>query len=165
MPEVKEATDVCGTLTPEVAEATGLPAGIPVAGGGADNACGATGAGIVRAGRVLSSIGSSGVILVHTDQPQTDPQGKVHTFNHAIPNKWYVMGVIMAAGLSLKWFRDNFAHMEKQMEGLTGIDAYDLMSKQADQTPLEQKASSSFPISMGNGLPMPMPSPGRLLRP
>ena len=153
MPEVKEATDVCGTLTAAAAEATGLPAGIPVAGGGADNACGATGAGIVRAGRILSSIGSSGVILVHTDKPQTDPEGKVHTFNHAIPNKWYVMGVIMAAGLSLKWFRDNFAHMEKQMESLTGTDAYDLMSQQAAQTPPGAEGLIFLPYLNGERTP------------
>ncbi len=153
MPEVREATDVCGTLAAEVAEAAGLPAGIPVAGGGADNACGATGAGIVKAGRVLSSIGSSGVILVHTDEPQTDPEGKVHTFNHAIPNKWYVMGVIMAAGLSLKWFRDNFAHMEKQLENLTGVDAYDLMSKQASQTPPGAEGLIFLPYLNGERTP------------
>ena len=153
LPECRESIDACGTLTREVAEHTGLPAGIPVAGGGADNACGATGAGIVKPGRVLSSIGSSGVILVHTDRPQTDPQGKVHTFNHAIPNKWYVMGVIMAAGLSLKWFRDNLGHLEKQMENLTGIDAYDLMSKEAAPTPPGAEGLIFLPYLNGERTP------------
>ena len=153
LPECRESIDACGTLTREVAEHAGLPAGIPVAGGGADNACGATGAGIVKPGRVLSSIGSSGVILVHTDQPQTDPQGKVHTFNHAIPNKWYVMGVIMAAGLSLKWFRDNLGHLEKQMESLTGTDAYDLMSQQATPTPPGAEGLIFLPYLNGERTP------------
>ncbi|NMB45770.1 MAG: xylulokinase [Firmicutes bacterium] len=153
LPECRESIDVCGTLTQQVAESTGLPAGIPVAGGGADNACGATGAGIVRPGRVLSSIGSSGVIVVHTDQPQTDPQGKVHTFNHAIPHRWYVMGVIMAAGLSLKWFRDNLGHLEKQMESLTGTDAYDLMSAQAAPTPPGAEGLVFLPYLNGERTP------------
>lgn len=153
LPECRESTDICGRLRPEIAEATGLPSNIPVAGGGADNACGATGAGIVRPGRVLSSIGSSGVILVHTDSPQTDPQAKVHTFNHAIPEKWYVMGVIMAAGFSLKWFRDNLGHLEKQMEILTGIDAYDLMGEQAASTPPGAEGLIFLPYLNGERTP------------
>ena len=153
LPAWRESIDTCGLLRPEVAECTGLPSGIPVAGGGADNACGATGAGIVRPGRVLSSIGTSGVILVHTDEPQTDPQAKVHTFNHAIPNKWYVMGVTMAAGLSLKWFRDNLGHLEKQIENLTGTDAYDLMSQQAAPTPPGAEGLIFLPYLNGERTP------------
>ena len=153
LPPWRESTDICGQLRHEVAEQTGLPNGIPVAGGGADNACGATGAGIVNPGRVLSSIGSSGVILVHTDKPQTDPKGQVHTFNHAIPHKWYVMGVIMAAGLSLKWFRDNFGQLERQMEDFTGTDAYVFLDQQATATPPGAEGLVFLPYMNGERTP------------
>lgn len=153
LPEVREAIDVCGHLTQEVADLTGLPAGIPVAGGGADNACGATGAGIVKPGRILSSLGSSGVILVHTETPETDPQAKVHTFNHAIPEKWYLMGVILAAGLSLKWFRDNLGQLEKQTEALAGIDAYDLLGREAAATPAGAEGLIFLPYLNGERTP------------
>lgn len=153
MPPIRESIDVCGTLTNEVAEATGLPAGIVVAGGGADNACGAVGAGIVKSGRALSSIGTSGVVLVQTDEPRTDPEGKVHTFNHAIPHSWYNMGVSLSAGLSLKWFRDTLGHLEKQMETLSGIDAYDLLTKQAASIPPGSEGLLFLPYLTGERTP------------
>lgn len=131
LPEVKESIDVCGYVTTETAELTGLPAEIPVAGGSADNACGAVGAGIVREGRALSSIGSSGVLLAHTPQPTTDPKGAVHTFNHSIPQAWYVMGVMLAAGLSYKWFAQAFAQVEQMVETNYGIDLYKLLDQGA----------------------------------
>lgn len=153
MPPIRESIDVCGTLTNEIAEATGLPAGIVVAGGGADNACGAVGAGIVKSGRALSSIGTSGVVLVQTDEPRTDPEGKVHTFNHAIPHRWYNMGVSLSAGLSLKWFRDTLGHLEKQMETLSGIDAYDLLTKQAASIPPGSEGLLFLPYLTGERTP------------
>lgn len=153
MPPVRESIDVCGTLTSEVAKAVGLPAGIPVAGGGADNACGAVGTGIVKSGRALSSIGTSGVVLVQTDVPRTDPEAKVHTFNHAIPNRWYNMGVSLSAGLSLKWFRDTLGHIEKQMEALSGVDAYDLLTKQAAPVPPGSEGLLFLPYLTGERTP------------
>lgn len=83
--------------------------GVPVVGGGGDQAAGAVGAGIVEPGLVSLTLGSSGVVFAHAEQPQRDPQGRVHTFCHAVPGAWHVMGVTQAAGLSLRWFRDQFA--------------------------------------------------------
>ncbi|NLK07723.1 MAG: xylulokinase [Firmicutes bacterium] len=153
LPPWRESGDICGYLQDDVAEAVGLPRNIPIAGGGADNAAGAVGAGIVKPGRVLTSIGSSGVVLAHTDTPKTDPQGRVHTFNHSIPHKWYVMGVIMAAGLSLKWFRDNFGQIERQMENLTGRDAYVFMDQQAAQTAAGAEGLVFLPYLNGERTP------------
>jgi xylulokinase len=90
------------------AAATGLLAGTPVVAGAGDQAAGATGMGIVFPGDVSATIGTSGVVFAATDSPVTDPQGRLHTFCHAIPGRWHVMGVTQAAGLSLRWFRDNF---------------------------------------------------------
>ncbi|MFH1006115.1 MAG: xylulokinase [Candidatus Latescibacterota bacterium] len=133
LPDVTESVDICGRITKKVAEQTGLLAGTPVVGGGADNACGATGAGIVREGRVLSSVGTSGTVVAHCDAVKVDPDMRVHTFCHSVPNCWYLMGVTLSAGNSLRWFRDVFGGMEREMETRTGVDAYDLLTKQAAQ--------------------------------
>src|SRR4029079_10817890 len=108
MPRSYESPDVTGQVSREGAEATGLPAGTPVVAGGGDQSAGAVGMGIVRPGAVSATIGTSGVVFAATANPALDKQGRVHTFCHAIPNRWHVMGVTQAAGLSLRWFRDQF---------------------------------------------------------
>src|SRR6266481_4075232 len=135
LPPVVAADAVAGTTTAEVASQTGLPAGTPVAGGGADNACGAVGNGVVRPGLALVSIGTSGVLLAHAATPQVDVSGpipRVHTFNHAVPHAWYLMGVTQSAGLSLRWVRDNIGLPERALEHWTGIDAYELLIREAE---------------------------------
>src|SRR5205085_1159313 len=86
----------------------GLALGTPVVAGAGDQAAGAVGMGIVSRGTVSATIGTSGVVFAATDRPALDPRGRVHTFCHAIPGRWHVMGVTQAAGLSLRWFRDTF---------------------------------------------------------
>lgn len=107
LPEVLESTDVVGTLSAEAADQTGLPKTVKVIAGGADNACSAVGNGIVDEGIILASIGSSGVVLAPTDVVHFDPQGRIHSFNHAIPQRWYLMGVMLSAGLSMSWLKNN----------------------------------------------------------
>jgi len=85
---------------------TGLNPGTPVVGGAGDQAGGAVGMGIVRAGAVSATIGTSGVVFAATDNPAMDPKGRVHTFCHAVPGRWHVMGVTQAAGQSLRWMRE-----------------------------------------------------------
>src|SRR5204862_3858936 len=92
----------------EGAAATGLKSGTPVVAGAGDQAAGAVGMGIVAAGAVSATIGTSGVVFAATDRPALDPKGRLHTFCHAIPGRWHVMGGTQAAGLSLRWFRDTF---------------------------------------------------------
>ncbi len=133
-PPVVAADAVSGTITDEVAALTGLPSGIPVAGGGADNACGAVGNGVVMSGIGLVSIGTSGVVLAHSETPQVDTSGpvpRVHTFNHAVPHAWYLMGVTQGAGLSLRWVRDNIGLPERALERWTGEDAYNVLAREA----------------------------------
>lgn len=110
--EVLEKLNIDKKLLPRVyesTEVTGYYNGIPVAAGGGDNACSAVGCGTVREGSAFTTIGTSGVVYAHTDKPVIDKLGRVHTFCCAVPGKWHVMGVTQAAGLSLKWFRENFA--------------------------------------------------------
>jgi xylulokinase len=103
LPPVLNSFDLAGKITENIAEQTGLKFGTPVVAGGADNACGAVGSGIIQEGRVMVSIGSSGVVLAQTSNPQADQEGRIHLFNHACPNSWYMMGVTLSAGMSYEW--------------------------------------------------------------
>ncbi|MGI6543412.1 MAG: xylulokinase [Limnochordia bacterium] len=105
LPPVYPSWEAIGRLTEAAALATGLLPGTVVVAGGADNACGAVGAGVLHTGQALSSIGSSGVILTPIEQPPARIDGKLHLFNHAV-DTWYFMGVMLAAGLSYRWARD-----------------------------------------------------------
>ena len=106
MPEVFEGPEVTGTLREDVAGELGLPAGLPVAAGGGDNAAAAVGVGVVREGSLSSSIGTSGVIFAHRDAFAPDPSGRVHAFCHAVPGAFHLMSVTLSAGGSLSWWRD-----------------------------------------------------------
>ena len=134
LPPICESTDVCGAVSAEAAEATGLKAGTPVVGGGADNTCGAVGNGVVRQGRVLASIGTSGVVFAHSDRMQVDPGMRVHSFCHSVPGKSYLMGVTLSAGNALKWYRDVLGIPEQEEAKRTGADAYDLLTQAAATT-------------------------------
>ncbi len=109
LPYVYESPEISGRVSAAAAAATGLKEGTPVVGGGGDQAASAVGNGIVEAGVVSCTIGTSGVVFAHTDKPVYDPGGRVHTFCHAVPGAWHVMGVTQGAGLSLQWYRNQLA--------------------------------------------------------
>ena len=104
LPKLYESPDVCGQVSAAGAAATGLKAGTPVVAGAGDQAAGATGMGIVTPGAVSATIGTSGVVFAATDRPALDAKGRLHTFCHAVPGRWHVMGVTQAAGLSCGGF-------------------------------------------------------------
>ncbi len=106
LPRVFEGPEITGTLRPEIAAELGLPAGLPVVAGGGDNAAAAVGTGIVRAGVVSSSIGTSGVIFAHADEIALDPHGRLHTFCHSVPGRYHLMAVTLSAGGAFRWLRD-----------------------------------------------------------
>lgn len=108
LPEVFESTEVTGQVSRQGAEATGLREGTPVIAGAGDNAAGAVGMGIVGPGTVSVTVGTSGVVFVVTDEPAVDLKGRIHSLCHAIPGRWHMTGVTLAAGLSFRWFRENF---------------------------------------------------------
>ncbi|HTK08872.1 MAG TPA: xylulokinase [Ktedonobacteraceae bacterium] len=156
LPDVVPADAVAGTISAEVASQTGLQAGTPVAGGGADNACGAVGNGVVVPGLALVSVGTSGVVLAHANSPQVDTSGpvpRVHTFNHAVPNAWYLMGVTQGAGLSLRWVRDNIGLPERALERWTGLDAYEYLSQEAAGAPAGCDGLVFLPYLQGERTP------------
>ncbi|MCD6323137.1 MAG: xylulokinase, partial [Clostridiales bacterium] len=117
-----ESCENTGVVTKKAAALTGLAAGTIVAGGAGDQAAGAVGNGVVKEGIISSTIGTSGVVFAHMDNIEIDMEGRVHTFCHAVPGAWHVMGVTQGAGLSLKWFRDNFCIEEMRTAELMGID-------------------------------------------
>lgn len=109
LPKVYESPEITGYLKEDIAEELGLKSGIVIGGGGGDNACAAIGMGVCCKGKAFTTIGTSGVVFAHTDKPQIDKQGRIHTFCCAVPGCWHVMGVTQAAGLSLNWFRSQMA--------------------------------------------------------
>lgn len=134
-PPLVEAGAFVGTVLPDIAEATGLAASTKVFAGGADNACGAVGAGILSDGAAMCSIGTSGVILAYEREKDRDFAGKVHFFNHAAPDAYYAMGVTLSAGHSLGWFRDTFAPGRSFGELLQGVGDVPVGSKGLLYTP------------------------------
>ncbi|HBQ63506.1 MAG TPA: xylulokinase [Clostridiales bacterium] len=150
---VYESPEISGEVSKEAADLTGLNAGTPVAGGAGDQAAGAVGNGIVRSGVLSSTIGTSGVVFAFSDDVIIDPAGRVHTFCHAVPGKWHVMGVTQAAGLSLKWFRDNFCGEEIQKALELGVDPYQIMDSEAAGVPAGCDGLYYLPYLMGERTP------------
>lgn len=135
LPKVYESPEITGRITKNAAGLTGIPEGTPVVGGAGDNAAAAIGTGVVCNNRAFTTIGTSGVVFAHTDEPVVDKKGRVHTFCCAVPGAWHVMGVTQAAGLSLRWFRDNFCREEVEEALKKGTDPYCIMDKEAEAVP------------------------------
>jgi len=131
LPEVYESEVVSGKLSETAAQSLGLPVGVPVVGGGGDQAAGAVGNGIVKDGAISATMGTSGVVFAHSEEVQTDPDGRVHTFCHAVSGKWHVMGVVLSAGGSLQWYRNQFGEMESAIAAGMETEAYELMTAAA----------------------------------
>jgi xylulokinase len=153
LPALFESPAVCGKVSAAGAEATGLRAGTPVVAGAGDQAAGAVGMGIARAGAVSATIGTSGVVFASTDRPAMDPEGRLHTFCHAIPGRWHVMGVTQAAGLSLRWYRDNFGAASPEVQKKDGRDPYDVLAQEAGRAPAGSEGAFWVPYLMGERTP------------
>jgi xylulokinase len=143
LPQLFESPDVCAHISAEAAAATGLPQGTPVVAGAGDQGAGAIGMGILEPGSVSATIGTSGVVFAATAAPTRDPQGRLHTFCHAVPGRWHVMGVTQAAGLSLRWLRDTFA---------PGVD-YDELTAGAAKVPPASDGLLWTPYLLGERTP------------
>jgi xylulokinase len=143
LPEVFESPEITGRISKEGAAASGLHEGTPVVAGAGDQAAGAVGMGIVEPGNVSATIGTSGVVFAATSKPVVEPQGRIHTFCHAIPGRWHVMGVTQGAGLSLRWFRDQFG----------AGNSYDTLMKEAAVAPAGSDGLLWAPYLMGERTP------------
>lgn len=153
LPRVYESFEVSGKISAAGARATGLKAGTPVVGGGGDQAAGAVGNGIVQSGIISVSTGTSGVIFAFADKPTVDPALRVHTFCHAVPGKWHIMGVVLSAGGSLRWYRDTLCAAECQVAANMGIDPYELISREAATAPAGSEGLIFLPYLTGERTP------------
>jgi len=162
LPALHESPQVCGKVSAAGSETTGLRVGTPVVAGAGDQAAGAVGMGIARAGAVSATIGTSGVVFAATDRPALDPRGRLHTFCHAIPGRWHVMGVTQSAGLSLRWFRDRFGVLTgvktagvktTDLNTKDGRDPYDILAEEAASAPAGSEGAFWVPYLMGERTP------------
>lgn len=157
MPPVHESQEVTGTLSRAAAAQLGLREGVPVVGGGGDQAAGAVGNGIVSAGIVSATLGTSGVVFAHSDAPTLDPRGRVHTMCHAVPNKWCVFGCMLSAGGSFQWFRNQLADGEVAAAKKRKVDPYELLIALAEAAPPGAEGLFFMPYLTGERCPYPDP--------
>jgi xylulokinase len=129
--KVYESEEVTGKLTKEVAEMLGLTTDCVVVGGAGDCAAGAVGNGIVKKGALSTSIGTSGIMFVHSDEPEVDPHGRLHTFCHAVHGKWHMMGVSLSGGGSLQWFRNQLCQADMEAAKRAGKDVWEILNQEA----------------------------------
>ncbi len=152
-PPVSESPEVTARVSAAGAAATGLLPGTRVVGGAGDQAAAAVGNGIAAPGLVSITIGTSGVVFAATDAVVMDPRGRLHTFCHAVPGGWHVMGVTQAAGGSLQWWRNEFAAAERAVAAATGQDPYEILCTEAEAVPAGSMGLIFLPYLMGERTP------------
>jgi xylulokinase len=147
LPPTHEGPEITGTVSSEAARATGLAVGTPVVGGGGDQAAGAVGVGAVRAGVVGLVLGTSGVVFAPTDRPLVEKHGRLQAHCHAVPGRWHLMGVMLSAAGSLRWYRDTVA---------PGV-SYDDLLLPAANVPIGSEGLVFLPYLTGERAPYPDP--------
>jgi len=153
LPRVYESPEASAAICETAARETGLRAGLPVAGGGGDNACSAVGNGVIEEGIVQVSVGTSGTVFAPMLQPKMDPKLRVHTFCHAVPGQWHAMGVMLMAGGSLRWFRDELCGEEKAEAERRGVDPYEIITEMAAGAPIGSEGLLFLPYLTGERTP------------
>jgi len=131
LPPVYESSYISSHISGEAAKITGLISGTPIVGGAGDQAAGAVGSGIVSEGLISDSLGTSGVVFAHSDKPVHDPEGRLHSFCHAVEGAWHLMGVTLAAAGSYKWYYDTFGISDSKAAGNKELTGYELLNIQA----------------------------------
>lgn len=156
-PKCYESPEVTGYVTKEAAEETGLKEGIPVVGGGGDQAAQAVGMGIVHPYDTSVTLGTSGVVFSAIDKVFVDPKLRTHTFCHAVPGMWHIMGVMLSAGGSLRWYRDTFGEMEISISKLISKDPYEILIQEAENVKPGAEKLIFLPYLTGERCPYPDP--------
>ncbi|MGA9349383.1 MAG: xylulokinase [Anaerolineae bacterium] len=158
LPEVTESPVVSARVSAGAARETGLLEGTPVVGGGGDQAAQAVGTGIVAEGVVSVTIGTSGVVFAASDTYRVEPEGRLHAFCHAVPGLWHLMGVMLSAGGSFRWYRDTLGDLERIRAAESGQDAYDLLIEAAGKAPPGCEGLLFLPYLSGERTPYPDPN-------
>ncbi|MDR3110474.1 MAG: xylulokinase [Planctomycetaceae bacterium] len=151
--KVYESEDITGRLTSGAAKLLGLTTDCFVVGGAGDCAAGAVGNGIVSTGTLSTSIGTSGVMFVHSDEVRVDPLGRVHTFCHAVRGKWHQMGVNLSSGGALQWFRNSLCHELVKEAAKKKVDVYELMTNEAAKVQAGSEGLFFLPYLSGERTP------------
>jgi xylulokinase len=157
LPEVTESPEVSARVNAWAARESGLLAGTPVVGGGGDQAAQAVGTGIVTEGLVSVTLGTSGVVFAASDDYRVEPEGKLHAFCHAVPNTWHLMGVMLSAAGSFRWYRDTLGDLESAEAQQSGRDAYDILTEAASDIPAGCEGLLFLPYLSGERTPYPDP--------
>jgi xylulokinase len=147
LPKSYEGPAITGHISAEAAEVTGLKAGTPVVGGGGDQAAQAVGVGVVQSGIIALTLGTSGVVFASTNEPFIEPEGRLHAFCHSVPGRWHLMGVMLSAAGSLRWYRDTLA---------PGVD-FDSLLAPAQAVPPGSEGLLFLPYLTGERTPHPDP--------
>ena len=158
LPEVTESPVASAQVSQEAASTTGLRAGTLVVGGAGDQAAGAVGVGAISEGIVSVVIGTSGVVFASCRDFRYEPEGRLHAFCHASPGVWHVMGVMLAAGGSFRWYRDTLGEVERRRAERQGDDAYDLLTRSAATVPAGAAHLFFLPYLSGERTPYPDPN-------
>lgn len=153
LPTLCDSCASCGNITEEMVRRIGLDETCPVAAGAGDNASAAVGCGVVEDGDAFATIGTSGVVFAPTDEIKLDPDGRLHTFCSAVPNQWHLMGVVQAAGLSLKWIKDNICADISENAVKNGESSYVVIDKLASEIPIGSNGVMYAPYLMGERTP------------
>jgi xylulokinase len=158
LPEVTESPVVSARTSAKAAAETGLKQGTPVVGGGGDQAAQAVGTGIVAEGVVSVTLGTSGVVFASSEAYRTEPEGKLHAFCHAVPGMWHLMGVMLSAAGSFRWYRDALGDLEQVQAAESGRDTYDLLTEAAVEVPPGCEGLLFLPYLTGERTPYPDPN-------
>jgi xylulokinase len=148
--KVHESEEVTGKLTAAAAKELGLTTDCVVVGGAGDCAANAVGTGVVESGILSNSLGTSGVMFVHSDEMQVDPHGRLHTFCHAVRGKWHMMGVTLSAAGSLQWFVDQLC---QEIAAKKNTDVYEVINQEAGKVPRGSEGLFFLPYLSGERTP------------
>lgn len=157
LPDVFESPVVSARISGRAAKDTGLLEGTPVVGGGGDQAAQAVGTGIVQEGVVSATLGTSGVVFASSNSYRLEPNGLLHAFCHAVPNKWHLMGVMLSAAGSFRWFRDAFGEEEKREAKNEQRDVYEVLTAEAARVSAGCEGLIFLPYLTGERTPYPDP--------
>ena len=158
LPRCYESPEISGRLMPNVASDLGLPADLPVAGGGGDAVVQTTGTGLVREGILGTTIGTAGIVAMALNRFYDNPEGRLQVFCNNMPGTWHTMGVTLAAGGSLRWVRDMLAGAEREVAKWTGEDVYDVIAREASRALPGSEGLLFLPYLIGERCPYPDPN-------
>lgn len=157
LPEITESTVASTRISASASRETGLLEGTPIIAGGGDQAAQAVGCGIIDEGLVSATLGTSGVVFAASDTYRVEPEGRLHAFCHAVPGKWHLMGVMLSAAGSLRWYRDALCAAEHAAAKAAGRDVYDDLTADAARVPPGSEGLLFLPYLSGERTPHPDP--------